>query len=218
MPSILIADADLHLCDLLESVLIEESYLVYIANDGERAIEILSEVSIDILLVDVMIPKINGLKIAQLVCKRFSTPILMLSTRTDEASIIEFLKAGADQYLPKPFKIPELLMRLKSLLRRVSLERTRYKYTTSIDDFEQKVLSLPFTSTERELVNYLMHYKGKAVSKQELQIHVLRRDFYEFDRNLDMHISNIRKKLILSGFSKNVILTVRNKGYSFEIK
>jgi len=218
MPSILLADSNLQLCDYLENFLSGESYHVYIANDGEKVMEILSEVSIDILLLDVMIPKINGLKIAQRVCKRFSTPILMFSSRSDEASVIEFFKAGADQYLPKPFKDTELLMRIQSLLRRVSLERTRYKYSTPSDDFEENISRLPFTNTEADIVNYLMKNKGKAISKKELQVSVLRRDFYEFDRNLDMHISNIRRKMTLSGYSKSVISTVRSEGYRFEIK
>jgi DNA-binding response OmpR family regulator len=218
MPSILVADSDLRLCDFLETALKESSYQVYVANDGERVLDVLSEVSIDILLLDAMIPKRNGLQTARQVCKRFSTPIIMLTIVDDETSRIESFEAGADQYLPKPFSIAELLIRLKCLLRRVSLERTRYKHIIPDDEFEQAICLLPFTSTESELVNYLMLRKGKPVSKKELQISVLKRDFYEFDRNLDMHISNIRKKLVLSGFSKNVILTVRNKGYAFEKK
>jgi DNA-binding response OmpR family regulator len=218
MPSILVADGDLRLCNFLATTLKELSYQVYVANDGERVLEVLSEVSIDILLLDAIIPSLNGLHTAREVCKRFSTPIIMLTIVDDETSRIECFEAGADQCLPKPFSIAELLIRLKSLLRRVSLERTRYKYTIPDDEFEQAICLLPFTSTESELVNYLMLRKGKPVSKKELQINVLRRDFYEFDRNLDMHISNIRKKLIFSGFSKNVIFTVRNKGYAFEKK
>lgn len=216
MPSILIADDDLRLCKLLKTVLNEENYHVHIANDGEQALKILSEVSIDLLLLDVMMPKLNGLQTARQVCKRFSTPILMLTAMDDEASKIESFEAGADQYLPKPFSVPELLMRIKSLLRRVSLERTRCKHITSDDKLGISLGSLPFTNTENELISYLMQHKGEAVSKRELQINVLRRDFCEFDRNLDMHISNIRRKLVQSGFSKNLILTVRNKGYAFE--
>lgn len=215
MPSVLVADDDLRICELLETVLKQESYHVYIANDGERALEILSSVSIDIVLLDVMMPKLNGIQTARQVCKRFSTPILMLTALDDESSKIESFAAGADQYLPKPFSVPELLIRLKSMLRRVSLERTRYKHTTPENEYEQAISSLPFTNTESELVNYLMLRKEKPVSKAELQINVLHRDYCEFDRNLDMHISNIRRKLTQASFSKNAILTVRNVGYAF---
>jgi DNA-binding response OmpR family regulator len=216
MPSILIADSDLRICDFLEKTLKKASYQVYVANDGVRVLEVLSEVRIDILVLDDMIPKLNGLQTARQVCKRFSTPILMLTAMDNEASRIKSFEAGADQHLLKPFSGTELSIRIKSMLRRVSLERTRYKHTIPDDEFEQAICLLPFTSTESELVNYLMLCKGKIVSKKELQINVLRRDFCEFDRNLDMHISNIRKKLIQSGFSKNVILTIRNKGFIFE--
>lgn len=216
MPSILIADDDLRICDLLKSVLNEESYTVFIAHDGQRALEILGETSVDLLLLDIMMPKLNGFHTARQVCKRFSTPILMLTAMDDEASKIESFEAGADQYLPKPFSVPELLIRIKSMLRRVSLERSRNLYVASSEQLVQSILSLPFTNTEKELINYLMRHSGKPISKKDLQINVLRRNFCEFDRNLDMHISNIRKKLMQSGFPKNMILTVRNKGYAFE--
>lgn len=216
MPSILIADTDLGLCNLIHTALIKESYQVFIANDTDSAIGTLGENSIDIILLDAMISKNNGLNTAKLIHKRFSTPMIMLSTINDQASRVEFFKSGADQFLPKPFDISELLIRIKSLLKRVSYERMRYKHTIPNDEFEQKVSLLPFTMTEGELVNYLMLNKGKAVSKKELQTNVLKREFSVFDRNLDMHISNIRRKLQECGFPKKLIYTVRNGGYCFD--
>lgn len=217
MPSILIADDDLKLCELLKSVLHEENYQIYTAHNGEQALKVLAENSIDLLLLDVMMPILDGLQTARQVCRRFSTPILMLTAMADETSIIEGFEAGADQYLAKPFSVPELLIRIKSILRRVSLERVRERNTISSNSIEQSIQGLPFTNTESELVNYLKSRQGNAVSKKELQIKVLRKDFCEFDRNLDMHISNIRRKLIQAGLSKNTIFTVRGVGYSFDI-
>ncbi|NRA85122.1 MAG: response regulator transcription factor [Gammaproteobacteria bacterium] len=215
MPTILVADDDFRLCQLLETVLTEENYDVYLANDGEQALNILSERSVDLLLLDVMMPKLNGLQTARQVCRRFSTPILMLTALADEASKIEGFEAGADQYLAKPFSVPELLVRIKSMLRRVSLERER-RNTTNQNGLEKQIRALPLTRTEFELFEHLMRCKGSAVSKRELQIKVLRREHCEFDRNLDMHISNIRRKLINAGLPRNTIFTRRGIGYSFE--
>lgn len=217
MPSILIVDDDLKLCELLKSVLQEESYQIYIAHNGEQAIKILSKNSIDLLLLDVMMPILDGLQTARQVCRRFSTPILMLSAMADETSKIDGFKAGADQYLAKPFSVPELLIRIKSILRRVALERVREKNTISSNSIEQSFKALPFTNTESELVNYLKLRQGNAISKKELQTNILQKEFCEFDRNLDMHISNIRRKLIQAGLSKSIIFTVRGVGYSFDI-
>ena len=215
MPTILVADDDFRLCQLLETVLTEENYDVYLANDGEQALNILSERSVDLLLLDVMMPKLNGLQTARQVCRRFSTPILMLTALADEASKIEGFEAGADQYLAKPFSVPELLVRIKSMLRRVALERER-RNTTNQNGLEKQIRALPLTRTEFELFEHLMRYQGSAVSKKELQIKVLRREYCEFDRNLDMHISNIRRKLINAGLPRNTIFTRRGIGYSFE--
>ena len=215
MPTILVADDDFRLCQLLETVLTEENYDVYLANDGEQALNILSERSVDLLLLDVMMPKLNGLQTARQVCRRFSTPILMLTALADEASKIEGFEAGADQYLAKPFSVPELLVRIKSMLRRGSLERER-RNTTNQNGLEKQIRALPLTRTEFELFEHLMRCKGSAVSKRELQIKVLRREHCEFDRNLDMHISNIRRKLINAGLPRNTIFTRRGIGYSFE--
>lgn len=215
MPTILVADDDVRLCHLLETVLTEENYDVFLANNGEQAINILSKHPVDLLLLDVMMPTLNGLQTARQVSRRFSTPILMLTAMADETSKIEGFEAGADQYLTKPFSVPELLVRIKSMLRRVALESERHgDYDNK--RAEQAIRLLPLTKTEQELFGYLIQHQGQAVSKKELQINVLKRVFCEFDRNLDMHISNIRRKLIQAGQPRNMILTRRGIGYSFE--
>lgn len=215
MPTILVADDDVRLCQLLETVLSEENYDVFLANNGEQAINILSKHPVDLLLLDVMMPTLNGLQTARQVSRRFSTPILMLTAMADETSKIEGFEAGADQYLTKPFSVPELLVRIKSMLRRVALESERHgDYDNK--RAEQAIRLLPLTKTEQELFGYLIQHQGQAVSKKELQINVLKRVFCEFDRNLDMHISNIRRKLIQAGQPRNMILTRRGIGYSFE--
>ena len=162
-----------------------------------------------------MLPKLNGLQVARRICQRFATPILMLTALNDESSMLEGYQAGADQYVAKPFKVPELLARIKAIFRRVGLEKQRQSYHSDEHGFSESVSGLPFTGTEADLLNYLMRNEGVVISKAQLQIEVLKKELSPFDRNLDMHISNVRRKLVEAGMSKQHIKTVRGRGYSF---
>lgn len=215
MPTVLIADDDAQLRELLRSVLCGENYQVFLASDGEKALSILADKPIDILLLDVMMPNLDGLQTAKQVRQRFLTPIIMLTALADENSKIEGFEAGADQYLAKPFSVPELLVRIKSMLRRVALETDRSRTMIASSSLQVLIRTMPLTITESELLDYLMQQEGVAVSKKDLQIQVLKREFCEFDRNLDMHISNIRRKLTQAGLSRKTILTMRGQGYVF---
>ncbi|MBU2870549.1 response regulator transcription factor [Colwellia sp. E2M01] len=217
MPSILICAADLLTRNLLQEIL-TEPYQLYIATTIEEVNPILSEVNIDLLLLDIITPNFNSLQIIKEVSQQFTLSILMLLTNNNEHSRIKAFDAGVDQCLAKPFNNMELLMRVKSLLRRTLLTRSTYKTQISTERFRQAIEEVPFTNTENGLMNHLIKNKNKTVSKEELQRAVLRTEYSILDRNLDMHISNMRRKLKSSGFSKDVILTIRNKGYLFEEK
>ncbi|MCG3758157.1 response regulator transcription factor [Vibrio cincinnatiensis] len=223
MPTILIADDDPVLCQLLESVLKPEGYQVYCAHDGEQALSLLANTPFDLVLLDVMMPKLNGLQAARRICQRFSTPIIMISAFSDEAAKIEGYEAGADHYLAKPFSIPKLLTLIKASLRRVALEKQRYSHKLSfapsvgLSHRLDTLRRLPFTQTELDLVTYLAAHSQKVISKAELQHQVLKRELCPFDRNLDMHISNIRRKLSQAGWPKSTIRTARGVGYQFEL-
>lgn len=222
MPNILVADDDPAMCQLIESVLLLEGYQVMSAQNGEQALELLASQPFDLVLLDVMMPKLNGLQTARRICQRFSTPIVMISAFGDESAKIEGYDAGADHYLAKPFSIVKLLTLIKSTLRRVALEKQRYqpRMQACVDKLDSHVIQirrLPFTQTELDLVTYLAAHPQKVVSKAELQHTVLRKELSPFDRNLDMHISNIRRKLTQAGFSKNTIRTARGSGYQFEL-
>ncbi len=218
MPAVLIADDDVQLRELLKSVLCEDNYQVHLASNGEQALHILANTPIDILLLDVMMPIMDGLQTAKQVRRRFLTPIIMLTALSDESAKIDSFEAGADQYLAKPFSVPELLVRIKSMLRRVALETDRRRAKIDSHSLQQSIRTIPLTNTESDELNYLMRQEGVPASKKDLQIKVLRRDFCEFDRNLDMHISNIRRKLTQAGLSKKTIVTMRGQGYVFNQK
>lgn len=215
MSQILVVDDDVQLCELLEEVLIEEGYDVHCEHCGETALTYMQNNAVDLVLLDVMLPNIDGLQVARRICQRFATPILMLTALGDEPSMLEGLQAGADHYLAKPFRVPELLARITVILRRVGLERQRQSMSHCQSGLIHHISRLPLTGTESELLEYLIKHNGVVVSKAELQKEVIKKELSPFDRNLDMHISNIRRKMVQSGLSKQHIKTVRGRGYSF---
>ncbi|EAS74536.1 putative transcriptional regulator CpxR [Vibrio alginolyticus 12G01] len=215
MSRVLIVDDDVPLCELLEAVLQEEGYIVSSVHCGESALQYMEKTPVDLVLLDVMLPNLNGMQVARRVCQRFATPILMLTALNDENSMLDGYQAGADQYIGKPFNVAELLMRIKAILRRVGLERQRQTMCSTVQTISDQLNSLPLTSTEAELLSYLVKNQGVVISKAELQTEVLKKELSPFDRNLDMHISNIRRKLVEAGLSKQHIKTFRGKGYSY---
>ncbi|WP_299013004.1 response regulator transcription factor [uncultured Photobacterium sp.] len=215
MSQILIVDDDIQLCTLLQEVLTEEGFDVHCEHCGESGLAYMQNHAIDLVLLDVMLLNIDGLQVARRICQRFATPILMLTALGDEPSMLEGLQAGADNYLAKPFRVPELLARITVILRRVGLERQRQSINHCQSSLTERIARLPLTGTEFELLEYLLKNNGVVVSKAELQKEVLKKELSPFDRNLDMHVSNIRRKMVKSGLSKQHIKTVRGKGYSF---
>ncbi|MEL0659595.1 winged helix-turn-helix domain-containing protein [Psychromonas arctica] len=152
------------------------------------------------------------------ICKRFAVPILLLSETNDQANLLDKLKAGADQYLNKPYSEQALLVHIEVLLRRVALEKQRATFDNCTERFSFKISRLPLTDTEVQLVQYLSKNDGDIISKATLQKEVLKRELSAFDRNLDVHISNIRRKMCNAGLSKLHIKTVHGKGYAFSEK
>ncbi|WP_045413522.1 response regulator transcription factor [Vibrio owensii] len=215
MSRVLIVDDDVPLCELLETVLQEEGYIVSSVHCGESALLYMEKTPVDLVLLDVMLPNLNGMQVARRICQRFATPILMLTALNDENSMLDGYQAGADQYIGKPFNVSELLMRIKAILRRVGLERQRQAMCSTVQSISDQLDSLPLTGTEAELLSYLVKNQGVVISKAELQTKVLKKELSPFDRNLDMHISNIRRKLVEAGLSKQHIKTFRGKGYSY---
>ncbi|MCD9463813.1 response regulator [Photobacterium phosphoreum] len=215
MSKILVVDDDVQLCELLTEVLEDEGHDVSCVHCGESAIEYLQNKGVDLVLLDVMLPNLDGMQVARRICQRFATPILMLTALGDEATMLDGLQAGADHFITKPFKVPELLTRISAILRRVGLERQRHQIRSGEEKMAAEMSRLPLTSTESELLEYLIKHDGIVVSKAELQKQVLKKELSPFDRNLDMHISNIRRKIVLAGMSKLHIKTIRGRGYSY---
>lgn len=217
MSTILVVSKEFNISAALKKLLLDASYQLLFAYDAKQVKKTLTETVVDILLVDVENhERSEQLALASDVSKRFHTPILIIADTVDEAFVIDCFNAGADQYLPRPYSGEQLLMRFRSLLRRVEFENNRQRPSFTTNTLAQSLAEMPLTITEEKLLKYLMQSRGGPVAKKELQTQVLLNDFSQHDRNLDMHISNIRRKLTQFGFSKELIMTIRNKGYSFQ--
>ncbi|ACA86573.1 response regulator transcription factor [Shewanella woodyi] len=224
MSKVLLVDDDLVFRELLEQALAEEGYRVICAEDGVAALSILEIESPDIILLDIMMPKLDGFGL--LAARKEQIPVIIISAIDCESDRIKGYELGADDFLSKPFSVKELLVRMAALQRRVDLVRSericsieQIKDEVEFDDLQYCVSiaskRVLLTQTEFKLFKYLFERKGEVITKQELQRSVLQKELGKFDRNLDMHISNTRRKLANTELPKTLINTVRGQGYSF---
>lgn len=222
--SILIIDDDQELCALLQRYLEREAFkvtCVHTAPEGEN--EALSG-KYDAVVLDIMLPSGNGLNILQSIRKRSELPIIMLSAKGEESDRINGLEFGADDYLPKPCNPRELCARLRSVLRRgkpVDVAEPVIVLDDLTIDFAQHAaylsgLKLDLTVTEFNILSVLTREAGKVVEKNKLAEQALQRSLTLYDRSLDMHLSNLRKKIGPSNSGKQRINTVRGIGYIYE--
>lgn len=223
MPHLLLVDDDTELTELLSDILGLEGFQVTIAQNGEQGLELISD-EIDLILLDIMMPKMNGMEMLKQLRTQWQTPVLMLTAKGEEIDRVIGLEFGADDYLPKPFSERELLARIKAILRRTqdkpesSQDKTKITgqdieiYPAKQEAYSQGQL-LELTTTEFSLLQYLLEHIGQNVSKETLSLEVLEKRLSPFDRAIDMHISNLRKKLPELPDNKPRIKTLRGRGY-----
>ncbi len=227
MNKILIIDDDEELCELVSEYLTVEGFATESVNDGESGLERAASGNYDLAILDVMLPKMNGFEVLRELRKRSDVPILMLTARGDDMERIVGLESGADDYLPKPFNPRELAARLRAILRRVSAgedaEGTESE-RISVGDVELSATSrsvklegeeVGLTSVEFDLLAALLQEAGKVIRKEDLSENVLERKLSPYDRSLDMHISNLRRKLGPRPDGGERIKTVRSVGYIY---
>ncbi len=227
MDKILLIDDDIELSVLLKEYLQEEGLAVTLAHDGESGLALLQAEAFDLLVLDVMLPGISGLEVLPKVRTTHSIPVLMLTARGDEIDRIVGLELGADDYLSKPCSPRELQARIKAILRRSRMMPSEFKDENfcygdlSIEVASRQVLlktiPCPVTGTEFNLLLELMRHPGMVQSREELSIKILDRRLTAFDRSLDMHISNLRRKLHLGEKNLPSIKTIRGAGYIFTL-
>lgn len=226
MNKILLVDDDRELTSLLKGLLEMEGFNIVVAHDGEQALSLLDS-SVDLLLLDIMMPKKNGIDTLKELRQHHQTPVIMLTARGSELDRVLGLELGADDYLPKPFNDRELVARIRAILRRSNWSEQQQQVdsgapTLDVDglqlnpgrqeaSFDGQVLDL--TSTEFTLLYLLAQHLGQVVSRELLSQEVLGKRLTPFNRAIDMHISNLRRKLPDRKDGHPWFKTLRGRGY-----
>lgn len=220
---ILIVEDDPDLSDRLRSLLEGENYTVDISMDGEDALDKIWDESHDLILLDIMLPKLNGLEVLRAIREEgMETPVLMLTAKGDIADKVQGLDLGADDYLAKPFSISELLARIRALLRRGSEANPIIECgDVALNTVHRSVLKngeeVELTSKEFSILEFLMHNRGRVISRFVLAEHVWGDNFDPFTMSnvVNVHIKNLRKKLQTDD-NESLVKTVRGAGYTIE--
>jgi two-component system, OmpR family, response regulator CpxR len=227
MNQILLIDDDEELCELVSEFLTGDGFEVEAVHDGAEGLEKAVSGNFDLAILDVMLPKMNGFDVLRNLREKSRLPVLMLTARGDDAERIVGLEIGADDYLPKPFNPRELVARIRAILRRISENGERIAgERIEVEDVEVSIAArsakrggedLNLTAVEFDLLAALLREAGKVVKKEDLSETVLDRKLSPFDRSLDMHISNLRKKLGDRAGGEERIKTIRSVGYIYTV-
>ncbi len=222
MLNVLLIDDDISMADMLTELLGYENMKVTHVAAGQQGLNAALEGNFDVVLLDVMLPELNGFAVLEQLRKTTQVPVIMLTAKGDPADRVRGLNAGADDYLPKPFTDAELIARIQSVMRRFhtstqpqtirhlqsgELTLDKLRATVSVAD---ETVSL--TGTEFELLHELLMHAGQVLSKDKLSRAVLGRRQLPYDRSLDMHVSQLRKKLG-NHIPEVPIVTRRGQGY-----
>lgn len=214
---VLVIEDDLDACELLAEYLSFEGFKVDTANSGMEGLDLLEKNQPDIILLDIMMPQMNGLDVLKRIRLDSDVPVLMLTAKHEDMTKVMGFELGADDYLTKPYNPVELSARIKAILRRTSkavaesnarlanLELIQARREVKVDG---ETVSL--TATEYDLLEYLLFRPSLVVSKEELFQNVIGRKYESYDRTLDMHVSNLRKKIDAANVN---LATCRGVGY-----
>jgi DNA-binding response OmpR family regulator len=223
MKTILLVDDELRMLDLLSLYLIPHHFICKIAASGKRAISIVKNENIDIIILDVMIPEMDGWTICQKIRELSNVPIIMLTARTDTTDIIKGLKYGADDYVTKPFHEEELLARIHALLRRTESQSNStaiffndLKWDKDAMEITYQGQNILVTPKEFALIGLFLKHPHKVFSREHLLSLIWGDNSQTDDRTIDSHIRNIREKLRNSGFPIDQhLITVWGIGYKW---
>lgn len=236
MSKILLVDDDVELTNLLAELLSLEGFDIHVVHNGQEALAELELQTYDIILLDIMMPVLNGIETLKQLRQKLTTPVLMLSARDDDIDRVLGLELGADDYLPKPFNDRELVARIKAILRRTAgnspLATDVITPSSQTAEENSKQLSfggvelhpgrqqaifegkdLELTGTEFALLQMLMRNPGQILSRELLSLEILGKRLTPYDRAIDMHISNLRKKLPERNDNLPWFKTLRGRGY-----
>jgi len=223
---VLLADDDAEMCELLARYLGEEGFEVEVVNDGAAAIERARQRDHDILVLDVMMPRIGGFDVLRELRRESELPVLMLTARGDDVDRIVGLELGADDYLPKPFNPRELVARMRAVLRRAqaAADDRETSPPRAVEDVELHPASrtvtrggvpVSLTGAEFNVLATLLAEPGRLVTKEALTERALGRPLERHDRSIDVHVSRLRRKLGPRPNGAPRIKTVRGMGYLY---
>jgi two-component system response regulator CpxR len=222
MERILVIDDDAELCELVTRFLSREGFAIRWAPNGAAGVERALGEEFSLIVLDVMMPDTDGFEVLSRIRRHVRTPVLMLTARGDTHDRIRGLEMGADDYLPKPFDPAELLARIRAILRRAAPQVPGA--AISVGDIEldggsrtvwRAGKAVDLTTVEFDLLAALMRVAGKTVSREDLVRDVLGRDFSPFDRSIDTHVCNLRRKLGPLEDGAERIKGVRGAGYLY---
>ena len=223
---ILVVDDDLNICELLRLYLTKEGYNVVIANDGVSAVTMFQEESPNLVLLDIMLPKLDGWQVCREIRKFSETPIIMLTAKGEVFDRVLGLELGADDYVVKPFDTKEIVARIKAVLRRSAssvaeeIKEVHYdKLSINLTNYELKVAGVQIDTPpkEMELIFHLAKNPNRVFTRDQLLDEVWGYDYYGDSRTVDVHVKRLREKL--EGASdKWELRTVWGVGYKFETK
>lgn len=231
---ILVVDDEVSLQETLSYSLKKEGYEVEVAGDGNTGLELARTYKPDLIILDVMLPGIDGFEVCRILRQETNTPVLMLTARDDEIDRVVGLEVGADDYLPKPFSMRELIARVKALLRRVRLIREEVEtgaqeaglpkamtFGNLIIDTNRREVSLdgkviPLKPKEYELLAFMGLHKGRVLTREFILEQVWGWGFVGDSRTVDVHIRWLREKIEAVPDKPQRIITVRGAGYRFE--
>lgn len=224
MTSILIVDDEIEMRQLLRIYLQQENYVIAEAANGKEAYKMIANNDYDLMILDVMMPVMDGIETMKMVRKESDIPIMLLTAKGAVQDKVTGLTMGADDYLVKPFDEGELMARVKALLRRTKKTSGNdqvLKYNGLLINLSSRVVSyhdqnINLTQTEFDLLVTLIQHKGKVLSREQLVELIWGIDFTGEDRTIDSHIKNLREKLSAYGIGRTVIKTVWGIGYKVE--
>lgn len=226
---ILVVDDDTNICELLRLYLTKESYQVTTANDGEEGLEKFNQLKPDMVLLDVMMPRMDGLEVCRRIRKLGNTPVMMLTAKGETFDKVLGLELGADDYMVKPFDTKEVVARIKAVLRRCTVTTSQTESSEGVIEFDNlrldmnsyelrvkgKVVEAP--PKELELLNCLASHPNRVYTRDQLLDEVWGFEYYGDSRTIDVHVKRLREKLA-GASDKWELKTVWGVGYKFEVR
>ena len=223
MNNILIIEDEEKISEILKAYLEKEGYIVYTTTKGLAAIELFENIKFNLVILDLMLPDISGEEVCSIIRKISEVHIFMLTAKSTLEDRIEGLNLGADEYLVKPFSPRELTARVNALFRRININKSETMIYNNGDlkiNYDKRIVyvrgeEISLTPNEFDILQILSSNGGKVFTREHLIERIMGIDFQGFDRTIDVHIKNIRKKIEVDSRNPKYIITVTRIGYKF---